>query len=330
MDPNAKLLYIACVVGALALYIVVRQSGRPLKVIGTLIGLAGLAWLTIAVARLLAVDGQGAARPEPFMAIFSVIAIASAVRMITHAKPVYCALYFILVVISSASLFLMLQAEFMAFALVIVYAGAILITYVFVLMLAQQSPDPQEPGGQPEYDRVAREPMAAAVVSFVLLALLTNMITIGVPQLPAPPSAQEMATASWQELEALPKRRDELIEKVVAKVAPDGDASGSFRIDQGQAFVDVTTADGQVSSQELGSDYLLQNVQRVGLGLVLKFPVSLELAGIILLMAMFGAVVLARRQVELGEEDVRQAAGLQARDHGGDEEPDTNGTGGDA
>jgi NADH:ubiquinone oxidoreductase subunit 6 (subunit J) len=39
------------------------------------------------------------------------------------------------VVIASAGLLLLLEAEFMAFALIIVYAGAILITYMFVLIL---------------------------------------------------------------------------------------------------------------------------------------------------------------------------------------------------
>jgi len=54
----------------------------------------------------------------------------------------------------------------------------------------------------------------------------------------------------------------------------------------------------------------VSNVQLVGLDLVAKYPASLELAGVVLLMAMFGAVVLARRQIELGEDERRKAAGL--------------------
>ena len=54
----------------------------------------------------------------------------------------------------------------------------------------------------------------------------------------------------------------------------------------------------------------VSNVQMVGLDLVAKYPASLELAGVVLLMAMFGAVVLARRQIELGEDERRKAAGL--------------------
>ena len=46
---------------------------------------------------------------------------------------------------------------------------------------------------------------------------------------------------------------------------------------------------------------LPENVERVGLALVARFPVSLELAGVILLMAMYGAVIFARRQMEVSE-----------------------------
>ena len=53
-----------------------------------------------------------------------------------------------------------------------------------------------------------------------------------------------------------------------------------------------------------------ENIELVGLALIKKFPVSLELAGVILLMAMFGAVVLARRQIELSEDEKRMAAGM--------------------
>ena len=45
----------------------------------------------------------------------------------------------------------------------------------------------------------------------------------------------------------------------------------------------------------------------------------------ILLMAMFGAVVLARRQIELGEDETREAAGLRRFDFAG--EDDTGATG---
>ena len=48
----------------------------------------------------------------------------------------------------------------------------------------------------------------------------------------------------------------------------------------------------------------------MGWDLVGRFPASLELAGVILLLAMFGAVILARRQIEHGEDDLRAAVGM--------------------
>jgi hypothetical protein len=44
----------------------------------------------------------------------------------------------------------------------------------------------------------------------------------------------------------------------------------------------------------------------VGWSLVNDFPVTIELAGVILLMAMFGAAVLARRAIELTEKEKRK------------------------
>ncbi len=109
--------------------------------------------------------------------IFSAIALAGAVRVITHPVPVYSALYFVLTVFASAGLFVLLEAEFMAAALVLIYAGAILITYVFVIMLASQARSPGTTANVlSEYDAVSREPLAAAVVGFALMGILLFVI----------------------------------------------------------------------------------------------------------------------------------------------------------
>ena len=63
------------------------------------------------------------------------------------------------------------------------------------------------------------------------------------------------------------------------------------------------------------AEALQEIASRVGIGLVKRFPVSLELAGVILLMAMFGAVILARRQIELTEDEKRAAAGMRRLGH---------------
>ena len=109
--------------------------------------------------------------------IFSAIALAGAVRVITHPRPVYSALYFVLTVFASAGMFVLLDAEFMAAALVLIYAGAILITYVFVIMLASQARAPSSTASfLSEYDTVSREPMIASMVGFALMGLLIFVI----------------------------------------------------------------------------------------------------------------------------------------------------------
>jgi NADH-quinone oxidoreductase subunit J len=109
--------------------------------------------------------------------IFSAIAVAGAIRVVTHSKPVYSALYFVLTVFASAGLFVLLEAEFMAAALVLIYAGAILITYVFVIMLASQATgDGPHMLQMATYDSHSREPAAAAAVGFALMGVLLFVV----------------------------------------------------------------------------------------------------------------------------------------------------------
>lgn len=306
----AETLYIICVVGAVALYLVLRPgqgSPNPARVVGAVLGLAAFAWLLVESIRLIA-PGQ---RPELYYTIFSVIALASGLRLITHSRPVYCALYFVMVVLSSAGMFLLLAAEFLAFAVIIVYAGAILITYMFVLMLAQQSEASGEATGQPMYDRVPREPAFAAVVGFIMLALLTSMATQGVAELPDPPDPQAAAAASTAELNAMPGQLQQIVHEIEPNAVAVYENGEAVVLVDGEPHVRISDEAGQTRLAALPDDAAPTNIQHVGLALVAKFPVSLELAGIILLLAMFGAAVLSRRQIELSEDELREAAGMR-------------------
>jgi NADH-quinone oxidoreductase subunit J len=249
-----------------------------------------------------------------FFYIFSAVGIASAIRMITHQRPVYAALYFVMVILSTCGLLLLLKAEFMAFAVVIVYAGAILITYMFVLMLAQQAPDPDHPQAQAIYDTTAREPGAAAAVGFMLLALIVGTVLRGIPELPAPASTLTIQSRQVAQLQRTPL---ELKSVVLGKEkefvwpphpGPDGDV---VQRDAQGWFVEGVTSTGTPAHIRLTSEMMPDNTQHVGWDLVARFPASLEIAGVILLLAMFGAVVLARRQIEHTEEELRVAAGMK-------------------
>lgn len=103
--------------------------------------------------------------------VFSLMALACAVLMITSRNPVYAALWFALVTLSTCGLFLLQSAPFLAAATVIVYAGAIIVTFLFVMMLAQQA-------GATIYDQRAWQPLAATVVAFVLLGALLYTLKI--------------------------------------------------------------------------------------------------------------------------------------------------------
>jgi NADH-quinone oxidoreductase subunit J len=182
----------------------------------------------------------------PYFWIFSVLALFGAIRVITHSAPVYSALYFVLTVFASAGLFLLLWAEFMAAALILIYAGAILITYVFVIMLAAEATtDKTGPAsGVLEHDVVSREPVIASAIGFALMGVMLFVIF---------------------------DRMHDAEGKQVA-IAP---------------FGTHTTASSIVSGQ----------TQELGAFLFKSQTINLELAGLLLTIAMVGAIVIAKRKL---------------------------------
>ena len=67
--------------------------------------------------------------------VFALIAVAAAVGVITSRKPVYSALFLLVNFATLAALYIMVQAQFLAAVQVIVYAGAIVVLFLFVVML---------------------------------------------------------------------------------------------------------------------------------------------------------------------------------------------------
>ena len=67
--------------------------------------------------------------------IFAVIAIASALLCITRRSPVMSALWLVMTMFSLAAIFVLLDAQFIAAIQVLVYAGAIMVLFLFVIML---------------------------------------------------------------------------------------------------------------------------------------------------------------------------------------------------
>lgn len=67
--------------------------------------------------------------------VFSLIAIVAAVGVIVSRRPIYSALFLLTNFASLAALYVMLQAQFLAAVQVIVYAGAVVVLFLFVVML---------------------------------------------------------------------------------------------------------------------------------------------------------------------------------------------------
>jgi len=66
---------------------------------------------------------------------FAALAVASSVLMVTQKNPVYSAMSLVVTLFSLAGIFVLLEAHFLAALQIVVYAGAILVLFLFVIML---------------------------------------------------------------------------------------------------------------------------------------------------------------------------------------------------
>src|ERR1700694_6069489 len=98
--------------------------------------------------------------------IFAFIAVVSAISLVMQTHPISSALSLIGVMVSLAVLYLLLGAEFMAAAQMVVYAGAIMVLFVFVIMLLNAGAE--DPG---------KRNVRARIVGTVLLAAFLGLVT---------------------------------------------------------------------------------------------------------------------------------------------------------
>jgi NADH-quinone oxidoreductase subunit J len=151
---------------------------------------------------------------------FSGIAIISGCLLITQRNPVRAALCFAMVVLSTCGLFLLQAAPFLMATTIIVYAGAIVVTFLFVIMLAQQA-------GISDADQRSREPFLASLAGFVLLAAFVSVLQ-QTYEGPVNPERR----AALGKLEALLKQTDRVIHaKNIRAVIPNEEHYfGEFRM----------------------------------------------------------------------------------------------------
>ena len=162
--------------------------------------------------------------------VLAAVAVLSGILMITRANPVNSALFLILNFISLAGIYLTLQAQFVAIIQILVYAGAIMVLVLFVIMLLNL-----------EDEAPLRETLTKRHYASLLLALITLGLIIEV--------------IAWK----------------------------------GSSAIDGMTQ----MSPEAAS---IGTVEHIGIVLFNSYVFPFELTSILLLAAMIGAVVLAKKR----------------------------------
>jgi NADH-quinone oxidoreductase subunit J len=106
-----------------------------------------------------------------FFYLFSVVLLFSAFRVVTARNPVHAVLYLMLAFSQASAVWLLLGAEFLAITLVLVYLGAVMVLFLFVVMMLDINVDTLRQGFWKNF------PLAAtlgAVVAFEMTAVLMS------------------------------------------------------------------------------------------------------------------------------------------------------------
>jgi NADH-quinone oxidoreductase subunit J len=264
---DAILATFVVVLGAAGTYLLLpHQHGgaRPRRVHGAGAITASLGLLAF----LLFWTPPGPLVATVFFYIFSLAATIGALLTVTSRNPVYSALWFASVVLSTSGLFLLAGAPFLAAGTVIVYAGAIIVTFLFVIMLAQME-------GKALYDRASRAPGRATFTCFLLLwSLIYALSTLRTHPHEGTPTAFQTS--------ALKRTRD---------------IPRAFHMQPMSDHLSVLSSAFRPTSwiyDSKGKEKL--NVAGLGEALYTDHLVTVGLTGILLFVALVGAVAIANPQ----------------------------------
>lgn len=172
--------------------------------------------------------------------ILSVIILLSAVMVITRSNPMHSALWLFVTFLGLAGVYLLLGAEFVAAIQVIVYAGGVLVLYIFVIMLVNLTKE--------ETLRLVFQKPAQTISAFVMAILV-------------------MAIILWER--------------------------GIFPQRGMESAITYFFVPGK--SVDLTSTFTIDTTRALAKKLFLMYLYPFEIASILLLVAMIGAVVVARR-----------------------------------
>lgn len=193
--------------------------------------------------------------------VFSAVLLFAAFRVITARNPVHAALYLVLAFFQASGIWMLLRAEFLSISLVLVYVGAVMVLFLFVVMMLDINLDSIRQGFWRHF------PLAATVGAVIALELTAVLLGGFRMTEPAPTQAYVVPVAVTETVTVQPGAAG-----AVAQVTE------TVTADVGHAVLAETS-----NSLELGvllyTDYL--------------YPV--QIAAIILLVALIAAIALTLR-----------------------------------
>ena len=113
--------------------------------------------------------------------LFAAVLLFAAFRVITARNPVYAALYLVLAFFQASAIWLLLRAEFLAISLVLVYVGAVMVLFLFVVMMLDINVEGLREGFWKHF------PLAAGVGALIALemaAVLMGGFRLSAPKTP--------------------------------------------------------------------------------------------------------------------------------------------------
>lgn len=329
----APQLAFAAALGAVAMYCLLpRPSGRRVA-LGTFLAIASFATFASVISNTWGGPSHDNVERILFW-LFSTGAVLFSVTLVTQRNPARGAIAFAFVIMCVSGLFLLLAAPFLMAATIIVYAGAIIVTFLFVLMLSHTK------DASDENDR-SREPLLGALAGFAFIGL----ILFGLQQssdpmaaAPTPPLTaddQTTLTELLARLDAVPtagktaaeivRATDEIrldLDVALAKIEArtrfleqplpppwNGHAKRVHTVRQANKAVENSLmkpgGDGAGAISNLNAELRLligsaripaRNVAPIGLLLYSEHLLAVEMAGTLLLVAAIGAVAIAGRR----------------------------------
>jgi NADH-quinone oxidoreductase subunit J len=232
--------------------------------------------------------------------VFSAVLLFAAFRVITARNPVYAALYLVLAFFQASAIWMMLSAEFLAITLVLVYVGAVMVLFLFVVMMLDINVDTLREGFWKHFPLAAGFGVLIALeMSAVLLGgfrateiapAATAQVTTAKTTASAPASATALTTAS-QAASAATQTASVLATATASEPASNATVASTVT----SATMVVSKPAVATASAASSATATISNTRALGILLYTEYLFPLEIAAVILLVAIITAIALTLR-----------------------------------